>query len=75
MSVLTDGSQARKTGSDKELVMVRTERAGKLNVTFFPMVFPLPEKAGPSAPLVPKTLLKNYYILSLKSFKEYLRGG
>ena len=29
MSVLTDGSQARKTGSDKEMVLIRTERAGE----------------------------------------------
>lgn len=28
MSILTDGSQARKTGSDKEMVLVRTERNG-----------------------------------------------
>ena len=26
MSVLTDGSQARKTGSDKEMVLIRIER-------------------------------------------------
>ena len=30
MSVLTDGSQARKTGSDKEMVLTRTERNGML---------------------------------------------
>ena len=29
-AVLSDGSQARKTGSDKELVMVRVERNGKI---------------------------------------------
>jgi len=29
MSVLTDGSQARKTGSDREMVLIRTERAGE----------------------------------------------
>lgn len=28
LSVLTDGSQARKTGSEKELVLVRTEKEG-----------------------------------------------
>ena len=28
MKVLTDGSQARKTGSHKEMVLVRTERNG-----------------------------------------------
>ena len=28
MSVLADGSQARKTGSDKEMVLVRTHRNG-----------------------------------------------
>ena len=28
MSVLTDGSQTRKTGSDKEMVLVRTQRNG-----------------------------------------------
>ena len=28
MSILTDGSQARKTGSEKELVLIRTERNG-----------------------------------------------
>lgn len=27
-SILTDGSQPRKTGSEKELVMVRVEKAG-----------------------------------------------
>ena len=29
MSLLSDGSQARKTKSDKEMVMVRFERNGK----------------------------------------------
>ena len=29
MSVLTDGSQARKTGSDKEMVLIRIDRQGK----------------------------------------------
>ena len=29
LSILTDGSQARKTGDDKELVLVRAERNGK----------------------------------------------
>lgn len=29
MSILTDGSQARKTGSDKEMVLIRTKRAGE----------------------------------------------
>ena len=28
MSILSDGSQARKTGKEKELVLVRTERNG-----------------------------------------------
>ena len=28
MSVLTDGSQARKTGTNKEMVLVRTQRNG-----------------------------------------------
>ena len=29
MSLLTDGSQARKTGSEKQMVLIQTERAGK----------------------------------------------
>ena len=29
-SLLSDGSQARKTGSDKELVLIRVERGGIL---------------------------------------------
>ena len=29
-ATLSDGSQARKSGSDKELVMVRVERNGKI---------------------------------------------
>ena len=29
MSLLTDGSQARKSGADKEMVLVRVERNGK----------------------------------------------
>ena len=28
MSLMSDGSQARKTGSEKELIMVRVERNG-----------------------------------------------
>lgn len=28
MALLTDGSQAKKTGDDKEMVLVRTERNG-----------------------------------------------
>ena len=31
-ALLSDGSQARKTGSDKELVMTRVERNGKNNI-------------------------------------------
>lgn len=30
MSILSDGSQARKTKADKEMVLVRVERCGKL---------------------------------------------
>ena len=31
-AILSDGSQARKTGYDKELVMIRTERNGKISL-------------------------------------------
>ena len=32
MNILTDGSQARKTGSDKEMVLVRIERQGNVSI-------------------------------------------
>ena len=35
LSILTDGSQARKIGSDKEMVLVRTERNGELSVHLY----------------------------------------
>lgn len=34
MSLLSDGSQARKTKSDKEMVLIRVERNGKTHFTF-----------------------------------------
>ena len=48
MAVLTDGSQARKTGSDKEMVLIRTERNGNIYnnilnnilITFCKCVYP-----------------------------------
>jgi ABC-type uncharacterized transport system substrate-binding protein len=34
-AILSDGSQARKTGSDKEMVMVRVERNGEIIIISF----------------------------------------
>ena len=48
MSVLSDGSQARKTGSEKELVLVRTTKAG-LPVYFVVSLLEMAEFGGGNA--------------------------
>ena len=35
LSILTDGSQARKTGCDKEMVLVRTKRNSEFSVHLY----------------------------------------
>ena len=42
MSLLSDGSQARKTGADKEMVLIRVERSGKLIILDVFLFVPFP---------------------------------